>query len=130
MLRDVMLIFILRHYTPLIPLSNYTFSSSYSEMITDILLVEVSKCRHPVGIYSRINYLPIRSDTTVMAESDGEGQEDLSSLPRRAIQRIVRDVRHDIHGTKRKGADIIPSVFILFLEKWLGFWISFIGSLS
>lgn len=63
-----------------------------------------------------------------MAETDGEGDGGLSSLPRRASQRIVQDFRHDIQEAKRKGADILPSAFILFVEKWLGFWLAIIGS--
>ena len=62
-----------------------------------------------------------------MTETDGEGKGGFSSLPRRAIQRTVRDFRHDIQETKRKGTDFILSAFILLLEKWLGFWITLIG---
>jgi len=62
-----------------------------------------------------------------MAKADKEAQEGLSSLPRRAFQRIVGDLRHDFQGAKRKGADVIPSAFTLLVEKWLGFWVTLIG---
>ncbi|MDQ2074741.1 hypothetical protein RBH20_19630 [Haloarcula sp. H-GB4] len=61
-----------------------------------------------------------------MTEADEEGRGDVSSISRQAIQRIIQDFRYDIQGAKRKGADFIPSAFILFLEKWLGFWITLI----
>lgn len=62
-----------------------------------------------------------------MADNDDEGQEGLSSLPERAVQRIIRDLRHDAREVKQKGIHLVPSAFILFLEKWLGFWILLIG---
>jgi hypothetical protein len=62
-----------------------------------------------------------------MVETDEEEEESPSSLPQRAAQRIVRDLQHDIQGAKRKGSDIFPSALTLFVEKWLGFWISLIG---
>lgn len=113
----------------IIPLSNYTLLSAVSERV-GVLSIEVLKRRHTAGTGPRINYLPIRRDTTVMTETDGEeqgGQGAHPSLLRRAIQRIVRDFKHDIQGAKRKGIDIIPSAFILLVEKWLGFWTTLIG---
>jgi len=62
-----------------------------------------------------------------MTGADREGQNGRSSLTRRVSKRIVGDFRHDIRGAKRKGADFIPSAFILFVEKWLGFWVTLIG---
>ncbi len=63
-----------------------------------------------------------------MAGTDEEGERSYTSLPRRMGQRIVRDIQHDILGAKQKGADVIPSAVILFVEKWLGFWVAVILS--
>lgn len=63
----------------------------------------------------------------VMPGADEEGRDGLWSLPKRASQRIVQDLRHDIGGFKRKIGDILPSTLDLFIERWLGFWITLIG---
>lgn len=65
-----------------------------------------------------------------MTGTDGEeqgGQGAHPSLLRRAIQRLVQDFKHDIHGAKRKGMDLIPYAVVLLIEKWLGFWTTLIG---
>ncbi|MCD2200808.1 hypothetical protein LPA44_13005 [Halobacterium sp. KA-4] len=62
-----------------------------------------------------------------MTEENNETQEGVLTLPQRMIERIVEDIRHDIQEGKQKTAEIIPAAFILFVEKWLGFWVTLIG---
>ena len=61
-----------------------------------------------------------------MVETDEE-EESLSSLPQRVAQRVFQDLQHDIQGAKRKGSDIFPLALTLFVERWLGFWVTLIG---
>jgi len=62
-----------------------------------------------------------------MRRSSKEWSATVVSLPQRVSQRIIRDLRHDIQAGKEKGADIIHSAVITFVEKWLGFWIAAIA---
>lgn len=62
-----------------------------------------------------------------MGEGDKETQEGISTLPRRAVERFIGDLRHDAQEAKRKGTEIIPTALVLIVEKWLGFWITLIG---
>lgn len=62
-----------------------------------------------------------------MAETNGEGEDEISSLPERAVQRLVSNLQYDLQRAKRKSKRIIASVFVLLIEKWLGFWITLIS---
>lgn len=62
-----------------------------------------------------------------MTKTDEQESEKSSSLPRRAAERLAEDFQHDIRGIKQKGVDVVPSAFILFVEKWLGFWMTIVG---
>lgn len=57
-----------------------------------------------------------------MAGSDKNGWGEITTLPRRVIQRIGRDIRHDVRKAKQKGSETIPSAILFAVEKWLGFW--------
>ncbi len=61
-----------------------------------------------------------------MRENDDDQRKALSSVPRRVIRRLIRDLRYDLRETKQKVSNFIPLAFIQFVEKWLGFWFALI----